>query len=86
MKTGNVLIGSTTKIPDQIKNLIDNMINNKILVKVVKVKKGSAGHERFMKDAKPAIDKKLLMIRHNPVNDLEMKISLGPEASKKIKF
>lgn len=83
---GNILIESTTKIPDQIQKLIDYMIDNKIVAKVVKVKKGSANHDKFMKDAKSAIDKKILMVKHNPINDLEMKISLGPEAIKKIKF
>lgn len=84
----NVMIGAVraAKIPDAIQKLIDYMIENKILVKVVKVKKGSEAHNKFMKDAKVAIEKKLLRIKHNPIDNTEMRISLGPEASNKIKF
>ena len=83
----NVMIGAvSSKIPEPIQKLIDYMVDNKILVKVVKVKKGSEAHNKFMKDAKPAIDKKLLRIKHNPIDNTEMRISLGPKASSKIKF
>ena len=70
-----------SNIPSPIQNLIDTMIANKIqrkTVTITDVKK----HTRFMKDAKPAIKSKLLIIKHNPIDNSEMFISLGTNAIK----
>ena len=66
-------------IPKPIQSLIDNMVANKIQRHTVKIKNKSK-HTRFMKDVKPAIDSKLLMIKHNPIDNSEMWISLGSKA------
>jgi hypothetical protein len=67
------------KIPQPIQNLIGDMVKNKVQARTVTIKNPTA-HKRFMKDVKPAVDAKLLMIKHNPINKDEMKISLGPKA------
>ena len=66
------------EIPDVIKRLISDMQDRNVARKTVKVKKGSDGHLKFMKDVQPAIDKKILIVRHNPIDDNEMFISLTP--------
>jgi hypothetical protein len=66
------------EIPDVIKSLISDMQDRNVARKTIKVKKGSDGHLKFMKDVQPAIDKKILIVRHNPIDDNEMFISLTP--------
>jgi DNA-binding transcriptional ArsR family regulator len=66
------------EIPDVIKRLISDMQDRNVAMKTIKVKKGSDGHLKFMKDVQPAIDKKILIVRHNPIDDNEMFISLIP--------
>lgn len=68
------------KIPKPIHGLINHMVNNKIHQKTVKIK-DKKGHDRFMKDVKPAIKANLLRIDHD---GKEMKITLGSEAQKMI--
>lgn len=70
-------------IPKPIQSLIDDMVANKIQRRVVNIKDKSK-HNRFMKDVKIAIDRKLLMVKHNPIKHSEMSISLGPAAQKMI--
>ena len=70
-------------IPKPIQSLIDYMVTNKIQRKVVDIKDKSK-HDIFMKHVKIAIDKKLLMVKHNPIKHSEMSISLGPAAQKMI--
>ena len=70
-------------IPKPIQSLIDDMVANKIQRRVVNIKDKSK-HDTFMKDVKIAIDKKLLMVKHNPIKHSEMSISLGPAAQKMI--
>jgi hypothetical protein len=67
------------KIPQPIQNLIGDMVKNKVQSRTVTIKNPTA-HKRFMKDVKPAIDSKMLMVKHNPINKDEMTISIGPKA------
>jgi len=70
-------------ISKPIQSLIDTMISNKIQRKTVNISDKSK-HARFMKDVQPAIDSKLLIIKHNPIKNTEMLISLGPVSQKMI--
>ena len=72
------------KIPQPIQNLIDDMVKNKIQRRSVRIKSKS-GLARFMKDVKPALKNKLLTIKHNPIDNDELFISLGPKAMKESK-
>lgn len=67
-----------------IQNLIDYMIQNKVQKKIVKLKADSK-YDEFIKDAKPAIDQKILRVTLNPIDKNEMWISLGSEAQKLFK-
>lgn len=67
-----------SKIPQPIHNLIDDMVKNKIQRRSVRIKSKS-GLARFMKDVKPALKDKLLTIKHNPIDNDELFISLGPK-------
>lgn len=63
-------------IPDIIKNLIDDMIHNKVIQRTIKIKDQSK-FDKFIQDAKPAIEQKLLRVKINPINNSEAFISLG---------
>ena len=54
------------------------MVKNKIQRRSVRIKSKS-GLARFMKDVKPALKDKLLTIKHNPIDNDELFISLGPK-------
>jgi hypothetical protein len=66
-------------IPEPIKNIIQSMIDGNVQRKTVKIKNDKL-FDRFLSDAKPAIDKKLLIIKKNPIDDKEVWFSLGPKA------
>jgi hypothetical protein len=70
-----------SSIPKPIQSLIDHMVSNKLHSKHVTIKDKSK-HDMFMKDVQPAIDKKILMVKHNPINNNEIWISLGSNAPK----
>lgn len=83
MKTFKEVLNEN-EIHPLIQSLIDDMIERKVQRKTMRVVKDSSGYKRFMNDVKPAIDAKMLIIKHNPVDDNELWVSLGPESLKKI--
>ena len=62
-----------------IDNLLKSMVSNKIQRHTVTIKDPSK-LKRFMKDVKPYVKKKLLMVKQNPIDSTEMFISLGPKS------
>ena len=72
-------------IAQPIQHLIDTMIAQKIHRKTVKIGDDKK-HARFMKDVKPAVKAKLLIIKHNPIDDSEMFISLGQNSIKQLEY
>ena len=62
-----------------IDNLLKSMVSNKIQRHTVTIKDPSK-LKRFMKDVKPFVKKKLLMVKQNPIDSTEMFISLGPKS------
>ena len=77
-------LGGTPKndIPSSIKKLINYIVENKVARITFKIQKDSEGHKKFMQDVKPAIELKLLRVKHNPINKNEMWVSAGSEIYK----
>lgn len=69
------------QIPTPIKNLIDDMVNNNIQTKIVRIKDQSK-FDKFMQDVKPATEQKLLRVKINPIDSSEVFISLGYNSQK----
>lgn len=81
---GDVRNISESNIPKPIQSMIDDMVSNKIQRKTIKVNQSSPGWKRFLKDVKPALQDKLLIVKPNPINSNEVWISLGPNSQNKI--
>lgn len=71
---GSGVKGHTTPID----HFVSDMIDRKVQLKIVHIKDESR-YQQFLKDAKPYIDNKTLIVRRSPIDENEIHISLGPK-------
>lgn len=80
-KSQNSLFG--VEIPKQIQQLIDDMAENKIQRRTIKIN-SEEKYNQFLKDAQTAIDAKLIRVKRNPINKNQAWISLGNNSLKSL--